>query len=185
MYWGDRSRKQTLVEHGFRLPSALDNRPQTFDEFMQITNQQVFVSATPGDFERDHSSEHRGADRSADGHRRPRGRRPRDQEPDRRSDERDQEAHGVRGAHAGHHAHQEDVRGPDRLPARVRHPGALPALGDRHPGADPDHPRAAPGRVRRARGREPAARGARPARRSRWWPSWTPTRRASCAAPPR
>ncbi|MGI8845949.1 MAG: excinuclease ABC subunit UvrB [Thermoleophilaceae bacterium] len=56
MYEGDRSRKQTLVDHGFRLPSALDNRPQTFDEFMQITNQLVFVSATPGDFERDHSS---------------------------------------------------------------------------------------------------------------------------------
>ena len=57
MYWGDRSRKQTLVEHGFRLPSALDNRPQTFDEFMQITKQQVYVSATPGDFERDHSAQ--------------------------------------------------------------------------------------------------------------------------------
>jgi len=56
MYEGDRSRKQTLVDYGFRLPSAMDNRPQTFDEFMQITNQLVFVSATPGDFERDHSS---------------------------------------------------------------------------------------------------------------------------------
>ena len=56
MYEGDRSRKQTLVDHGFRLPSALDNRPQTFDEFMQITNQLVFVSATPGDYERTHSS---------------------------------------------------------------------------------------------------------------------------------
>ena len=55
MYEGDRSRKQTLVEHGFRLPSALDNRPQTFDEFLQITNQIVFVSATPGDYERTHS----------------------------------------------------------------------------------------------------------------------------------
>ena len=56
MYEGDRSRKQTLVDHGFRLPSALDNRPQTFDEFMRITNQLVFVSATPGDYERTHSS---------------------------------------------------------------------------------------------------------------------------------
>ena len=56
MYEGDRSRKQNLVDYGFRLPSAMDNRPQTFDEFMQITNQLVFVSATPGDFERDHSS---------------------------------------------------------------------------------------------------------------------------------
>ena len=57
MYEGDRSRKQTLVEHGFRLPSALDNRPQTFDEFLQRVPQIVFVSATPGDFERDHSTQ--------------------------------------------------------------------------------------------------------------------------------
>jgi excinuclease ABC subunit B len=56
MYEGDRSRKQTLVEYGFRLPSALDNRPQTFDEFLTHTPQIVFVSATPGDFERAHSS---------------------------------------------------------------------------------------------------------------------------------
>ncbi len=56
MYEGDRSRKQTLVDYGFRLPSALDNRPQTFDEFMDITKQIVFVSATPGEFERNHSS---------------------------------------------------------------------------------------------------------------------------------
>jgi excinuclease ABC subunit B len=56
MYEGDRSRKQTLVEYGFRLPSALDNRPQTFDEFLQRTPQIVFVSATPGDFERAHGA---------------------------------------------------------------------------------------------------------------------------------
>jgi excinuclease ABC subunit B len=57
MYEGDRSRKQTLVEYGFRLPSALDNRPQTFDEFLQHTPQIVFVSATPGDFEQNHSAQ--------------------------------------------------------------------------------------------------------------------------------
>jgi excinuclease ABC subunit B len=56
MFEGDRSRKQTLVEYGFRLPSALDNRPQTFDEFLAHTPQIVFVSATPGDFERNHAS---------------------------------------------------------------------------------------------------------------------------------
>jgi excinuclease ABC subunit B len=55
MYEGDRSRKQTLVDYGFRLPSALDNRPQMFDEFLAITPQIVFVSATPGEFERSHS----------------------------------------------------------------------------------------------------------------------------------
>jgi excinuclease ABC subunit B len=56
MHEGDRSRKQTLVDYGFRLPSALDNRPQTFDEFLTITPQLVFVSATPGDYERSHSA---------------------------------------------------------------------------------------------------------------------------------
>jgi excinuclease ABC subunit B len=54
MYEGDRSRKQTLVDYGFRLPSALDNRPQTFQEFLSITPQIVFVSATPGTYEREH-----------------------------------------------------------------------------------------------------------------------------------
>ena len=51
MYRGDRSRKRTLVEHGFRLPSAVDNRPLTFDEWRSLLNQVVFVSATPGDYE--------------------------------------------------------------------------------------------------------------------------------------
>jgi excinuclease ABC subunit B len=51
MYHGDRSRKQTLVEYGFRLPSALDNRPLTFAEFEHRTNQLVYVSATPGPYE--------------------------------------------------------------------------------------------------------------------------------------
>jgi excinuclease ABC subunit B len=55
MHEGDRSRKQTLVDYGFRLPSALDNRPQTFDEFLGITPQMVFVSATPGMYERERS----------------------------------------------------------------------------------------------------------------------------------
>ena len=51
MYGGDRSRKQTLVEYGFRLPSALDNRPLKFDEFDAMTSQTLFVSATPADYE--------------------------------------------------------------------------------------------------------------------------------------
>ncbi len=55
MYKGDRSRKETLVEYGFRLPSALDNRPLRFDEWERLCTQVVFVSATPGDFERDAS----------------------------------------------------------------------------------------------------------------------------------
>jgi excinuclease ABC subunit B len=56
MFEGDRSRKSTLVDYGFRLPSAMDNRPQTFDEFLANTGQLVFVSATPGDFELSHSA---------------------------------------------------------------------------------------------------------------------------------
>ena len=56
MYEGDRSRKTTLVEHGFRLPSALDNRPLKFDEFAQRVGQCIYVSATPGPFELEHSS---------------------------------------------------------------------------------------------------------------------------------
>lgn len=55
MYRGDRSRKETLVEYGFRLPSALDNRPLRFDEFEQRAPQMIFVSATPSDYEHEHS----------------------------------------------------------------------------------------------------------------------------------
>lgn len=51
MYGGDRSRKQTLVEYGFRLPSAMDNRPLKFDEFESLVNQMIYVSATPADYE--------------------------------------------------------------------------------------------------------------------------------------
>ncbi|HZY66143.1 MAG TPA: excinuclease ABC subunit UvrB [Rubrobacteraceae bacterium] len=57
MYNGDRSRKTTLVEHGFRLPSALDNRPLMWDEFLLKTNQMVFVSATPGPYELENSGQ--------------------------------------------------------------------------------------------------------------------------------
>ena len=57
MYRGDRSRKETLVEYGFRLPSALDNRPLRFDEFERLAPQTVFVSATPGPYEGSHSGE--------------------------------------------------------------------------------------------------------------------------------
>ena len=55
MYRGDRSRKETLVEYGFRLPSALDNRPLRFDEFVALSPQTVYVSATPGDYEAEQS----------------------------------------------------------------------------------------------------------------------------------
>jgi len=55
MYKGDRSRKTTLVEYGFRMPSALDNRPLCFEEFVKIAPQAIFVSATPGAYEKEHA----------------------------------------------------------------------------------------------------------------------------------
>src|SRR5689334_21754530 len=57
MYRGDRARKETLVEYGFRLPSALDNRPLRFEEFEQHIHQAIYVSATPGPYELEHSNQ--------------------------------------------------------------------------------------------------------------------------------
>src|SRR5690625_3264873 len=57
MYNGDRARKQMLVDYGFRLPSALDNRPLTFEEFEQKTKQNIYISATPGPYEMEHTEE--------------------------------------------------------------------------------------------------------------------------------
>lgn len=57
MYNGDRSRKLSLVENGFRLPSALDNRPLTFDEFNQKLDQVIYVSATPAEYEKERSGD--------------------------------------------------------------------------------------------------------------------------------
>ncbi len=57
MYGGDRARKENLVQYGFRLPSAFDNRPLNFEEFYAHVNQAIFVSATPGQFEKDHASQ--------------------------------------------------------------------------------------------------------------------------------
>src|SRR5690606_36897876 len=57
MYKGDRSRKETLVEYGFRLPSALDNRPLRFEEFERSAPQTIFVSATPRQYERERSGQ--------------------------------------------------------------------------------------------------------------------------------
>ncbi|MDO4595236.1 MAG: excinuclease ABC subunit UvrB [Tissierellia bacterium] len=57
MYEGDRSRKQNLVDYGFRLPSALDNRPLKFNEFEKLVNQTIYTSATPGPYEKEHSTQ--------------------------------------------------------------------------------------------------------------------------------
>src|SRR5699024_902417 len=57
MYFGDRARKQTLIDYGFRLPSAFDNRPLNFEEFQGKLNQVIYVSATPAEFEREQSTQ--------------------------------------------------------------------------------------------------------------------------------
>ena len=57
MYFGDNARKKTLIDYGFRLPSAYDNRPLNFDEFKEKTNQIIYVSATPGDYEKENSTQ--------------------------------------------------------------------------------------------------------------------------------
>ena len=163
MYEGDRSRKQTLVDYGFRLPSALDNRPQTFDEFLSITTQIVFVSATPGEFERTHSA------RIVEQIVRPTGivdpqvevRETRNQIDDLMNEVRKRVDRDERVLVTT--LTKKMTRGPDGLPARDGLQGPLPALGGRHARAHPDHPRPAAGRVRRARRRQPPARGPRPA----------------------
>ena len=184
MYEGDFSRKSTLVDFGFRLPSAVDNRPLKFDEFLDRVKPD---GAGLGDARAlGAGGVHAGrrADRPPDRDRRPGGRGPGDQEPDRRPDERGPGPRREERARPGHDPDQEDGRGPDRVPARARLPGPLPALRDRHARADPDHPRAAARRVRRARRRQPAAERASTCPRSRWSRSSTPTRRASSAARP-
>ena len=118
MYGGDYARKKTLVEYGFRLPSAFDNRPLKFEEVESKLNQTIFVSATPGPYEQAHSTQvaeqvnpahrpagpaHLGAAGGGPGHR-PAG--------------RDQRPGGAGRAGAGHHPDQKDGRGPDRLPHR-------------------------------------------------------------------
>ena len=57
MYHGDYARKKSLIDNGFRLPSALDNRPLNFEEFNDRINQVIYVSATPGDYERERSGQ--------------------------------------------------------------------------------------------------------------------------------
>ena len=164
MYEGDRSRKQTLVDYGFRLPSALDNRPQTL-RGVPLDHAAAAVRLGDAGRVRAHALDaHRRADRAPDGDRRPGRRGARDEEPDRRPDERGPQARRAQRARARDDADEEDERGPLAVPARDGLQDALPALGDRHARTDPDHPRPAPRRVRRARRREPAARGPRPAR---------------------
>jgi excinuclease ABC subunit B len=155
MWHGDRNRKNTLVEHGFRLPSALDNRPLTFQEWEEMVKRVIFVSATPGDYELEKC---RGV--VVEQIIRPTGLvdpvvevRPVKNQID------DQKREVPR-----HDAHQEDGGGPREVPERHRDPGAVHPFRNRRAGEGGDPARPAPGRVRRAGGGEPAARGAGPPR---------------------
>ena len=186
MYRGDRSRKQTLVEFGFRLPSALDNRPLNFEEWEGLARQVVYVSATPGDYELKNSGRPGGrAAHPPDRSDRSRNRGAQGRHPGRRSARRNPQAGRGRRARAGHLPDQEDGRGPDRLLSRPRRARALPALGHRDHRARRDHPRPAQGRVRRPGRDQPAARGARPARGLAGRDPRRRQGRATCARPAR
>jgi hypothetical protein len=122
MYGGDYARKKTLVEYGFRLPSAFDNRPLKFEEVESKLNQMVFVSATPGEYERRNST------RIAQQVIRPTGLldplisvRP----VEGQVTGRDQRPHGEERACSCDHPDQEDGRGPDRLLDRAGHQGQI------------------------------------------------------------
>ena len=132
MYHGDRSRKETLVDYGFRLPSALDNRPLTFEEFEHRVNQVIYVSATPGPYE---------LTKSAGvvveqiirptGLVDPGGGGPAHQGPGGRPAGRDPQARGAERARAGDHADQAHGGGPGRVLLRGRRALPLSALGGR------------------------------------------------------
>lgn len=160
MYKGDRSRKETLVEFGFRLPSALDNRPLRFEEWEARSPRSIYVSATPGPYELRES-----AGEITELVVRPTGlidpvveiRPVGTQVDDLMSG--NPRAHQARRPRVGDDADQAHVREPHRVPRRARHSRALSAFGYRHGGARGDHPRPAPGQVRCAgRHQSPARR---------------------------
>ena len=141
MYRGDFRRKFTLAEHGFRLPSCMDNRPLKFEEWDAMRPQSVFVSATPAQWEMDQTG---GV--FTEQIIRPTGLldpkieiRPVEMQVDDLLDEvRRVTAAGI--PHAGHHPDQAHGRRPHRLSRRARGARALPALRHRHRGAGRDHP---------------------------------------------
>ena len=164
MYEGDASRKRTLVEHGFRLPSALDNRPLKWEEFLERVGQKVYLSATPGRYEMGIT------DSVVEQVIRPTGLvdpaivvKPLEGS-DRRPARADPRAGGARRARSRHDPHQEDGRGAHRVPRGARRARAVPALRRRHAAARRTAHRTAAGRLRRARRHQPAARGPRSAR---------------------
>ena len=160
MYNGDRARKENLVDYGFRLPSALDNRPLKFNEFERKMRQAVFVSATPADYEKRTAGAGGRATGASDRPRRSGNRGASGAHAGRRRARRDQRAREGGRARAGHGADQAHGRAADRVSRRSRRQGALPAQRYRHGRARRDHPRFAPRHLRRAGRDQPAARGA-------------------------
>ena len=148
MWHGDRSRKQNLVDYGFRLPSAMDNRPLKFEEFETRTHQTIYVSATPGPYELTKS-----AGVVVEQIIRPTGLVDPEVEirpirgPDRRFAGGDPHPGGAQRAGSGHRAHQEDGRRSVRLLLRGRGEMPLHALRDRNPGAGAAAARSAPRRI--------------------------------------
>ena len=164
MYEGDASRKRTLVDHGFRLPSALDNRPLKWEEFQERIGQTVYLSATPGKYELSRG------DGVVEQIIRPTGLVDPEVVVKPTEGQIDDLVHEIRDAHRegrarpGHHAHQEDGRGPHRLLPGAGHPGPLSAQRRRHPAPRRAAARAARRRVRRPGRHQPPAGGPRPAR---------------------
>ena len=165
MYEGDMSRKRNLVDHGFRLPSAMDNRPLRWEEFLERIGQTIYLSATPGNYELDKVQGD-----VVEQIIRPTGLVDPEVVVKPTKGQIDDLIHEINDAHReeragpGHHADQEDVGGPHRLPPRRRRPHPLPPLRGRHPQADRAAARPAPRRLRRAGRHQPPARGSRPAR---------------------
>ena len=168
-----------------RLPPALGAR-QPAAQLRGVggaaSRQVVYVSATPGDYELRKSGGAGG--RAADPPHRPdrsRDRGAQGRHPGRRSARRDPQARRGRRARAGHHADQEDGRGPDRLLSRPRRARALPALRHRDPRARRDHPRACARATSTCWSASTCCARGSTCPRSRWSRSSTPTRKASCA----
>ena len=181
MYKGDRSRKETLVEYGFRLPSALDNRPLRFEEWERRVPQLIFVSATPGPYEMAHNG------RVVEQVVRPTGlvdpqiivrpavvagRRPALRDPPARREER---------TRAGHGAHEAHGRGPHRVPARARRRACATCTPtSRRSSASRSSATCGSGNSTCWSGSTCCARGST-CPRCRWSRSWMRTRKASCA----
>ncbi len=162
MFHGDRSRKQTLVDFGFRLPSALDNRPLMFEEFEQRIHQVVFVSATPRSYELEHS-EGEVVEQliRPTGLLDPTGGGAAGGPPGGRSAGRNPRGRGPRRTGPRHHSDQAHGRGPQHLSGRGRRAGPLSALGDQDPRALGHSRRPPQGRVRRPGGDQPPPGGSR------------------------